>query len=65
MGRGACQATVHVAAKKSDRTEPLSQGGECDKDQGSKSPAFFLLQSFKKVGFLTRSGCLQGLSGLP
>ena len=36
-------------------------GGVCEKDQGSKSLVFFLLQSFKMARLLSRIGCMQGL----
>ena len=36
-------------------------GGVCEKDQGSMTLVFFLLQSFKMVRLLTRTGCVQGL----
>ena len=37
----------------------------CDKDQGSNSLAFFfLLQGFKRVGLLTRLGCVRGWGGV-
>ena len=48
-----------------NRGSLYSQAGVCDKDQGSNSlEFFFLLQSFKAVGLLTRLGCMQGLMWL-
>ena len=49
------------------RKKLYSQTEACDKDQGSNSLVFFLLQSFKRVELLTRLGCRQGLksSSLP
>ena len=43
-----------------------NQEGVCDKSQGSNSLAFFfLLSSFKRMGILTRLGCVQGLRWSP
>ena len=36
-------------------------GGVCEKEQGSKSLVFFLLQSCQMVRLLTRIGYVQGL----
>ena len=69
--RGTQQAGTSRTALPSlgNRERSYSQGlwsGVWDKDQGSNSPAFFfLLQSFKRVGLLTRLGCVQGLSWSP
>ena len=51
-----------MAPSLGNRERLSSQAGVCDKDLGSDGLAFFfLLQSFKRVGLLTRLGSVQGL----
>ena len=48
-----------------NRERLYSQAGVCDKDQGSNSRAFFfLLQGFKRVGWLMRLGLCRVSGGL-